>query len=172
MEKRIFGLENEYSVCERSEKGFISVAGNSVFPPWFIGLKENPVIKKYKLCSGIGTEIIDGWLGANGGRFYLDINGKYIPEYATPECDSPRMAAIHDKAGEMFLHELQTAIAKEYEERNKRKPHIVIISKNTTVSDSGPLTTTYVGAHENYLYKNSIFLKEEDKTNLKNFLGP
>src|SRR3989344_914748 len=172
MERRIFGLENEYSTCEKSRDGFISVSGSSVFPSWFIRLKENPVIKKYKLSSETYQDTIDGWIGANGGRFYLDINGKFIPEYATPECDSPRVAAIHDKAGELFLHELRTAIAKEYEERNEEKPPSVIISKNTTVGDQGPLTTSYVGVHENYLYNNSIFLKEADKTTLRNFLGP
>jgi proteasome accessory factor A len=38
----------------------------------------------------------------NGGRCYLDYGSH--PEYATPECFTPREVAIHDKAGEYLLN--------------------------------------------------------------------
>lgn len=73
----------------------------------------------------------------NGGRFYKDNVGDH-PEYATPECLSPRDAVIYDKAGELIVQE--------------SLPGITFYKNNV---DS--FNATY-GCHENYSVHPELFL--------------
>jgi proteasome accessory factor A len=78
----------------------------------------------------------------NGARLYLDVGSH--PEYATPECDTPLDAVIHEKAGDRIVHELaqrtSDALADEGVEGTVR------VFRNNTDSAGNSY-----GSHENYL---------------------
>jgi hypothetical protein len=83
VQKRIFGLENEYGI---------------IFTPE--GRKTLPVEKAIRFLFEklITTEHFLNVFLENGARFYQDTGCH--PEYATPECISPRELIVYDKAGE------------------------------------------------------------------------
>lgn len=89
MKRRIFGLENEYGIIYSSQGARTSSTEKAV---------------RY-LFEELAT--VEGHLNAfleNGARFYLDTGSH--PEYATPECASPRDVVAYDKAGERILEGL------------------------------------------------------------------
>ena len=83
MRKRIFGVETEYGI---------------IFTPE--GRKTLPVEKAIRFLFEklITTEHFLNVFLENGARFYQDTGCH--PEYATPECISPRQLIIYDRAGE------------------------------------------------------------------------
>ena len=128
MERRIFGLENEYGVtCTFRGQRRLSARTRS-----------------RATCSG-------GWCRwgrssnvflKNGARLYLDVGSH--PEYATPECDSAVDLVTHDKAGERILEGLLVDA-----ERRLREEGIagdIYLFKNNTDSAGNSY-----GCHENYL---------------------
>jgi proteasome accessory factor A len=89
VDKRIFGLRNEYSVVFAAggqQEPSPQEAGRRLFGPVVSG--------------GLGR----GVLLRNGGRLHLDAASR--PEYATPECGGPLDLIVHDKAGERILEGL------------------------------------------------------------------
>ena len=78
----------------------------------------------------------------NGARLYLDVGSH--PEYATPECDSPLEAVVHERAGDRIVHDLamrtQAALAEEGVVGSIR------VFRNNTDSAGNSY-----GSHENYL---------------------
>ena len=77
MKRRIYGLENEYGIIYSSQGARTSSTEKAV---------------RY-LFEELAT--VEGHLNAfleNGARFYLDTGSH--PEYATPECASPRDAVF------------------------------------------------------------------------------
>jgi proteasome accessory factor A len=78
----------------------------------------------------------------NGARLYLDVGSH--PEYATPECDSPLEAVIHEKAGDRIIHDLAQLTARTLAEEGVEGS--VRVFRNNTDSAGNSY-----GSHENYL---------------------
>ena len=133
MQRRIFGLENEYGLISSSSGGQISLSVESA-----LGYLFEKVVSRQR-----GT---NDFL-RNGGRLYQDTGCH--PEYATPECDSPLELTLHDKAGERIVEELLLTAEKRLRE-NGIDCDLYIFKNNT---DS--VGNTY-GCHENYLVERTL----------------
>jgi proteasome accessory factor A len=133
MQRRIFGLENEYGLISSASGGRVNLSVESA-----LGYLFEKVVSRQR-----GT---NDFL-RNGARLYQDTGCH--PEYATPECDSALDLTIHDKAGERIIEELLIAA-----ERKLRENGIdcdIFIFKNNTDS----VGNTY-GCHENYLVERAV----------------
>ncbi len=132
MKRRIFGLENEYGIIYSSQGARTSSTEKAV---------------RY-LFEELAT--VEGHLNAfleNGARFYLDTGSH--PEYATPECASPRDVVAYDKAGERILEGLLACTEEKLREEGLSGN--LYIYKNNTDS----VGNSY-GCHENYLVSRSV----------------
>src|SRR6478736_6196616 len=89
MERRIFGLENEYGVT-------CTLRGQRRLSP--------DQVARYLFRRVVSWGRSSNVFLANGARLYLDVGSH--PEYATPECDSIYDLVVHDKAGERILEQL------------------------------------------------------------------
>ena len=89
MERRIFGIENEYGVT-------CTLRGQRRLSPDEVARYLFRKVVSWGRSSNVFLE--------NGSRLYLDVGSH--PEYATPECDSIYDAVVHDKAGERILESL------------------------------------------------------------------
>ena len=132
MQKRIYGLETEYGI---------------IFTPE--GRKTLPVEKAIRFLFEklITTEHFLNVFLENGARFYQDTGCH--PEYATPECISPRQLIIYDKAGERILEDLQAYADEKI--REERIPGKLSIFKNNT-----DFVGNSYGCHENYLVDRDV----------------
>src|SRR5881628_3701566 len=92
MERRIFGLENEYGVT-------CTLRGQRRLSPDEVARYLFRRVVSWGRSSNVFLE--------NGARLYLDVGSH--PEYATPECDSITELVAHDKAGERILESLVNA---------------------------------------------------------------
>ena len=127
MERRIFGLENEYGVT-------CTLRGQRRLSPDEVARYLFRRVVSWGRSSNVFLE--------NGARLYLDVGSH--PEYATPECDSLTDLVTHDKAGERILESLvQSAEARLQEEGIRGE---VYLFKNNTDSAGNSY-----GCHENYL---------------------
>src|SRR5919202_1660748 len=127
MERRIFGLENEYGVT-------CTLRGQRRLSP--------DEVARYLFRRVVSWGRSSNVFLSNGARLYLDVGSH--PEYATPECDSVRDLVVHDKAGERILEGLLVDA-----ERRLREEGIagdVYLFKNNTDSAGNSY-----GCHENYL---------------------
>src|SRR5437773_9048878 len=127
MERRIFGLENEYGVT-------CTLRGQRRLSPDEVARYLFRRVVSWGRSSNVFLE--------NGARLYLDVGSH--PEYATPECDSIHDLVVHDKAGERILEGLVQS-----EEQRLREEGIrgeVFLFKNNTDSAGNSY-----GCHENYL---------------------
>ena len=127
MERRIFGIENEYGVTCTS-------AGQRRLSP--------DEVARYLFRKVVSWGRSSNVFLGNGSRLYLDVGSH--PEYATPECDDIREAVIHDKAGERILEglveEAQLRLAEEGVDGQ------IYVFKNNTDSAGNSY-----GCHENFL---------------------
>jgi len=132
MRKRIFGLENEYGI---------------IFTPE--GRKTLPVEKAIRFLFEklITTEHFLNVFLENGARFYQDTGCH--PEYATPECASPRDLVKYDRAGERILEDLQ--VYAENKVREDGVAGVLSIFKNNT-----DFVGNSYGCHENYLVDRDV----------------
>ena len=89
MDRRIFGLENEYGVT-------CTFRGQRRLSP--------DEVARYLFRRVVSWGRSSNVFLRNGARLYLDVGSH--PEYATPECDDIRELVIHDKAGERILEGL------------------------------------------------------------------
>src|ERR1700744_6395265 len=89
MERRIFGLENEYGVT-------CTLRGQRRLSPDEVARYLFRRVVSWGRSSNVFLE--------NGSRLYLDVGSH--PEYATAECDSLSDLVAQDKAGESVLREL------------------------------------------------------------------
>jgi proteasome accessory factor A len=89
VERRIFGLENEYGVT-------CTLRGQRRLSPDEVARYLFRRVVSWGRSSNVFLE--------NGARLYLDVGSH--PEYATPECDSVLELVTHDKAGERILESL------------------------------------------------------------------
>ncbi len=132
MQKRIYGIETEYGI---------------IFTPE--GRKTLPVEKAIRFLFEklITTEHFLNVFLENGARFYQDTGCH--PEYATPECASPRQLIVYDKAGERILEDLQ--LYAEEKIRDERIAGKLSIFKNNT-----DFVGNSYGCHENYLVDRDV----------------
>ena len=89
MDRRIFGIENEYGVT-------CTFDGQRRLTP--------DEVARYLFRKVVSWGRSSNVFLGNGSRLYLDVGSH--PEYATPECDDVREAVIHDKAGERIIEGL------------------------------------------------------------------
>ncbi len=127
MERRIFGLENEYGVT-------CTFRGQRRLSP--------DEVARYLFRRVVSWGRSSNVFLANGARLYLDVGSH--PEYATPECDSILDLVTHDKAGERILEQLLVAAEQRLREEGIRG--VIYLFKNNTDSAGNSY-----GCHENYL---------------------
>jgi proteasome accessory factor A len=127
VERRIFGIENEYGVT-------CTFRGQRRLSP--------DEVARYLFRRVVSWGRSSNVFLRNGARLYLDVGSH--PEYATPECDSVLDLVTHDKAGERILEGLLVDA-----ERRLREEGIagdIYLFKNNTDSAGNSY-----GCHENYL---------------------
>ena len=127
MERRIYGLENEYGVT-------CTVRGQRRLSP--------DEVARYLFRRVVSWGRSSNVFLANGARLYLDVGSH--PEYATPECDSLHDLVVHDKAGERILEQLLTGAEQRLAEEGINGD--IYLFKNNTDSAGNSY-----GCHENYL---------------------
>jgi proteasome accessory factor A len=127
MERRIFGLENEYGVT-------CTLRGQRRLSP--------DEVARYLFRRVVSWGRSSNVFLANGARLYLDVGSH--PEYATPECDSIHELVVHDKAGERILEGLLASAEQRLAEEGIRGD--IYLFKNNTDSAGNSY-----GCHENYL---------------------
>lgn len=127
MRRRIFGVENEYGVTFAAD-------GDRQLTPDEVARELFRTVVSWGRSSNVFLE--------NGARLYLDVGSH--PEYATPECDSPRQALIHDRAGERIVEQLVRDAEVRLDEQGV--PGRIRLFKNNTDSAGNSY-----GCHENYL---------------------
>ncbi|WP_110205544.1 Pup--protein ligase [Nocardioides daejeonensis] len=127
MERRIFGIENEYGVT-------CTFKGQRRLSP--------DEVARYLFRKVVSWGRSSNVFMRNGARLYLDVGSH--PEYATPECDDVRELVAHDKAGERILEGLLV----DAEERlhGEGVSGDIYLFKNNTDSAGNSY-----GCHENYL---------------------
>lgn len=127
MDRRVFGLENEYGVT-------CTLRGQRRLSPDEVARYLFRKVVSWGRSSNVFLE--------NGARLYLDVGSH--PEYATPECDRLEDIVAHDKAGERILEGLVESAAERLEEEGVRGE--IFLFKNNTDSAGNSY-----GCHENYL---------------------
>ena len=127
MERRIYGLENEYGVT-------CTLRGQRRLSP--------DEVARYLFRRVVSWGRSSNVFLVNGARLYLDVGSH--PEYATPECDSLHDLVAHDKAGEMILGELVDSAEQRLAEEGIRGD--IYLFRNNTDSAGNSY-----GCHENYL---------------------
>ena len=138
MDRRIYGLENEYGIiCTPERRGGKALS------------IQNAVMYLFR-------EIISGRMYPdvfleNGARFYQDIGCH--PEYATPECDNVIELLTHDKAGERIIERLSVTAEKKM--RFDGFFGKISVFKNNTDTPGN----TY-GCHENYLMDRRVSFRQ------------
>ena len=138
MDRRIYGLENEYGIiCTPERRGGKALS------------IQNAVMYLFR-------EIISGRMYPdvfleNGARFYQDIGCH--PEYATPECDNVLELVTHDKAGERIIERLSVTAEKKM--RVDGFFGKISVFKNNTDTPGN----TY-GCHENYLMDRRVSFRQ------------
>jgi proteasome accessory factor A len=127
MERRIYGLENEYGVT-------CTLRGQRRLSP--------DEVARYLFRRVVSWGRSSNVFLANGARLYLDVGSH--PEYATPECDSLLDLVAHDKAGERILEQLLESAEQRLAEEGIRGD--IYLFRNNTDSAGNSY-----GCHENYL---------------------
>jgi proteasome accessory factor A len=127
MDRRIFGIENEYGVT-------CMFRGQRRLSP--------DEVARYLFRRVVSWGRSSNVFLRNGARLYLDVGSH--PEYATPECDDVAELVTHDRAGERILEGLMLEA-----QQNLAEDGIlgdIYLFKNNTDSAGNSY-----GCHENYL---------------------
>jgi proteasome accessory factor A len=127
VDRRIYGVENEYGVT-------CTFRGQRRLSP--------DEVARYLFRRVVSWGRSSNVFLRNGARLYLDVGSH--PEYATPECDNVLDLVAHDKAGERILEGLLVDA-----DRRLREEGIagdIYLFKNNTDSAGNSY-----GCHENYL---------------------
>ncbi len=127
MQRRIYGLENEYGVT-------CTLRGQRRLSP--------DEVARYLFRRVVSWGRSSNVFLANGARLYLDVGSH--PEYATPECDSLADLVAHDKAGEWILGQLLESAEGRLADEGIRGD--IYLFRNNTDSAGNSY-----GCHENYL---------------------
>ena len=126
MQRRIFGIENEYGVT-------CTLDGQRRLSP--------DEVARYLFRRVVSWGRSSNVFLGNGARLYLDVGSH--PEYATPECDSVHDLVVHDKAGERILEQLLTSAEERLSDEGINGD--IYLFKNNTDSAGNSY-----GCHENY----------------------
>ncbi|MGR6914260.1 Pup--protein ligase [[Actinomadura] parvosata] len=126
MDRRIFGLENEYGVT-------CTFRGQRRLSP--------DEVARYLFRRVVSWGRSSNVFLPNGARLYLDVGSH--PEYATPECDNVVELVTHDKAGERIVEGLLVDAEKRLREEGIAGD--IYLFKNNTDSAGNSY-----GCHENY----------------------
>ena len=126
MQRRIFGIENEYGVTCTFE-------GQRRLSP--------DEVARYLFRRVVSWGRSSNVFLRNGARLYLDVGSH--PEYATPECDSLTSLVTHDKAGERILEGLLIDAEKRLNDEGIAGD--IYLFKNNTDSAGNSY-----GCHENF----------------------
>src|SRR5580765_882526 len=127
MERRIFGIENEYGITCTFE-------GQRRLTP--------DEVARYLFRKVVSWGRSSNVFLSNGSRLYLDVGSH--PEYATPECDDVRELVVHDKAGERVGEGLGADAQERLAEEGLEAT--ISVSKNNTDSAGNSY-----GCREHYL---------------------
>ena len=127
MDRRIFGIENEYGVT-------CTFKGQRRLSP--------DEVARYLFRKVVSWGRSSNVFLRNGARLYLDVGSH--PEYATPECDDIGELVTHDKAGERVLEGL--LLDAEQRLHDEGIAGEIYLFKNNTDSAGNSY-----GCHENYL---------------------
>src|ERR1700716_49929 len=127
MDRRIFGLENEYGVT-------CTFRGQRRLSP--------DEVARYLFRRVVSWGRSSNVFLRNGARLYLDVGSH--PEYATAECDSLVQLVTHDRAGEWVLEDLLVDAEKRLADEGIGGD--IYLFKNNTDSAGNSY-----GCHENYL---------------------
>ena len=127
MQRRIFGIENEYGVT-------CTFRGQRRLSP--------DEVARYLFRRVVSWGRSSNVFLRNGARLYLDVGSH--PEYATPECDNVLDLVTHDKAGERILEGLLIDAERRLHEEGIAGE--IYLFKNNTDSAGNSY-----GCHENYL---------------------
>jgi len=126
VQRRIFGIENEYGVT-------CTLRGQRRLSP--------DEVARYLFRRVVSWGRSSNVFLGNGARLYLDVGSH--PEYATPECDSVHDLVVHDKAGERILEQLLTSAEERLSDEGIHGD--IYLFKNNTDSAGNSY-----GCHENY----------------------
>jgi proteasome accessory factor A len=126
VQRRIFGIENEYGVT-------CTLRGQRRLSP--------DEVARYLFRRVVSWGRSSNVFLGNGARLYLDVGSH--PEYATPECDSVHDLVAHDKAGERILEQLLTSAEERLSDEGIHGD--IYLFKNNTDSAGNSY-----GCHENY----------------------
>ncbi len=129
MERRIFGIENEYGITALTR-------GQRTLTPDEVARHLFRKVVAWGRSSNVFL--------SNGARLYLDVGSH--PEYATPECDSVLQLVAHDKAGERIVEAL-AADAQQRLADDDVAGEIYVFKNNTDSAGNS------YGCHENYLVR-------------------
>jgi proteasome accessory factor A len=129
MDRRIFGIENEYGVT-------CSFKGQRRLSP--------DEVARYLFRRVVSWGRSSNVFLANGARLYLDVGSH--PEYATPECDDLVELVTHDRAGERILEALMIEAQSRLSDDGIDGD--IYLFKNNTDSAGNSY-----GCHENYLVR-------------------
>jgi len=127
VQRRIFGIENEYGVT-------CTFHGQRRLSP--------DEVARYLFRRVVSWGRSSNVFLKNGARLYLDVGSH--PEYATPECDSLHSLVAHDKAGERILEGLVIDAEKRLHDEGIAGD--IYLFKNNTDSAGNSY-----GCHENFL---------------------
>ncbi len=127
MDRRIFGIENEYGVT-------CTFKGQRRLSP--------DEVARYLFRKVVSWGRSSNVFLRNGARLYLDVGSH--PEYATPECDDIAELVAHDKAGERILEGLMVDAERRLHDEGIAGD--IYLFKNNTDSAGNSY-----GCHENYL---------------------
>jgi proteasome accessory factor A len=127
VDRRIFGIENEYGVT-------CTLRGQRRLTPDEVSRYLFRKVVSWGRSSNVFLE--------NGARLYLDVGSH--PEYATPECDSISDLVASDKAGERILEGLVNSAEVRLREEGIRGDVFLFKNNTDTAGNS-------YGCHENYL---------------------
>ncbi|GGR40534.1 proteasome accessory factor A [Nocardioides luteus] len=131
MDRRIFGIENEYGVT-------CTFRGQRRLSP--------DEVARYLFRKVVSWGRSSNVFLRNGARLYLDVGSH--PEYATPECDDVISTVTHDKAGERILEGL--LLDAEQRLHDEGIAGDIYLFKNNTDSAGNSY-----GCHENYMVSRS-----------------
>lgn len=153
----IIGTEVEYGITVTNDESFNPVTASALVVNAYRGGRgrirwsyDDETPGRDARGFSVGMQPIDeadsGLINAvllNGARLYVD---HAHPEYSTPECGDPLEATLHDKAGELVMHQAGVAATALLPEGQR-----LLLHKN----NSDGKGNSY-GAHENYLVSRSV----------------
>ena len=123
MDRRIFGIENEYGVT-------CTFRGQRRLSP--------DEVARYLFRKVVSWGRSSNVFLRNGARLYLDVGSH--PEYATPECDDVTELVAHDKAGERVLEGL--LVDAEQRSTTRASPGRSTSSRTTPTPPATPTAAT------------------------------